>query len=285
MKYRFKLLLNFSLFCCLVLFKFGPAFANEMLDVYKIKNNLSDEDVVLEKGTVLNLLLLSDISSGKNKVIDPVEFKILNNNGLEIKASGLVSMLTKGGRFSDSGTVTLSTNKIFLDDGIEYPLIARSGEFKAAFPPHANTGTLNLARTITAFSITASPLTFGASLGAGFLISGLLSAYKNGVSDFFWGGLDGSGLSFLENMFRKQPDLNLNKGIVIPVVLSEDLKIPINIEKENISDHLNVNDEIAQHKLEQLLKWGDLTGALEYSVKTQQKTFYEKLISDISSNK
>ena len=180
-----------------------------------------------------------------------------------------------------SGILQISANKIILEDGQEVYISAISPEINAAHPPHANTGSLAFARTISSFSIAASPATFGASLGVGFLIGGLLSVCQNGIKDFIWGGFDGAGLSFVEGMLRKQPDVYLSKGTQLPFVLTQDMKISMGIEKEKINEE-NISKEEAKNKISQLLEWGDLTGALEYSIKTNQKEIYDELMNRIS---
>lgn len=188
---------------------------------------------------------------------------------------------TKPGRFSRKSSLKFLTNKLVLDDGQEVFVNAESPLFEAVHPPHADINSLLLARTITNLSLASSPATLGTSLGISFLVSGLLSAYQNGIKDFFWGGINGSGLSFLENMFRKQPDIFLEKGAIIPFILKEDLKVSKGIQKEK-TEFLNVSKEQAKNEIEKLLKWGNLAGAVEYAHKAGQVEIYNELMKKIS---
>lgn len=252
------------------------------LDIYNIDLNSINNFNTIKKGTPLDFVLLNDTTSEKKQNKGPVNFKIYNNDNLNLKASGFITMSSDSKRFSMSGSLEFSLNKIVLDDGLGIYISADSPLFQSSYPPHANTNSLGLAKAITSLAIASSPATFGASLGISFLASGLLSAYQNGISDFFWAGLDGSGFSFLERIFRKQPELFLPQGILIPFKLREDLKISQGIQKEKM-EYINLNKTEAENKIEQLFKWGDLAGALELAVKTGNKEIYENIIRKISS--
>ncbi|OGI08905.1 MAG: hypothetical protein A3I68_03445 [Candidatus Melainabacteria bacterium RIFCSPLOWO2_02_FULL_35_15] len=252
------------------------------LDIYKVDPSLLDSYEVIEKGTTFNLVLKNNIYTGDYKKDNDVLFDAPAEYGKEFKVSGSITMLSPGSRFSKPSSVGFLANKLYLDDGQEINLSAYSPVFTGVHPPHANTDSIGLARAITSLSIAGSPVTFGASLGISFLASGLLSAYQNGFHDFFWGGLDGTGLSFIERIFRKQPELSLNSGSLIPFTLSEDLKISKGIRVEKL-EKINLSNEEALKKIEQLLKWGDLAGALELSIKTGQKEKYEEIMRKISS--
>lgn len=254
----------------------------ENLNVYKIEPSLLDEYDVIEKGTTFELSLLNDVHTRESKKDSNVVFEVPLKDGNGLKVSGIISMLSSGGRFSKSSSLGFSTSKLYLDDGQEVNFPAYSPAFIGIHAPHANTSAIGLAGTITRLSIAGGPLTFGASLGISFLASGLLSAYQNGVHDFFWGGLDGTGLSFVERIFRKQPELYLSAESLIPFTLNEDLKISKGIQKEKL-ERVYISNEEALKKIEQLLKWGDLAGALELSVKTGQKEKYEEIMRKISS--
>ena len=252
------------------------------LNVYKIVPSLLDSYEVIEKGTTFNLVLLNDVYTKENKQNNEVAFEAPVKDGSGFKIKGLITMLSQGNRFSKSSSVGFSTSKLYLNDGQEINLSAYSPVFIGVHPPHANTGSIGLARMITSLAITGSPLTFGASLGIGFLASGLLSAHQNGFHDFFWGGLDGTGISFIEKIFRKQPELSLTSETLIPFTLSDDLKISKGIQKEK-QERINLSNDEALQKIEQLLKWGDLAGALELSIKTGQKEKYKEIMKKISS--
>lgn len=264
-----------KILCLLILLSFFYLGALADVDVYKINLQKLDNYYVIEKGNVLGLSLLDYVSTDSVKPGSKVDF-----NSDELKASGIIARSSTGGRFSMSGILQISANKIILEDGQEIYISAISPHINAVHPPHANTNTFALARAIASLSIAASPITFGASLGIGFLVDGLLSAYKNGIKDFFWGGFNGAGLSFVEDMLRKQPDVYLSKGSYLPFVLINDVEIPSWIQKEKINKE-TVSKEDAMVKIKQLLEWGDLTGALEYSIKTNQKDVYDELIHEI----
>ena len=254
----------------------------EELNVYKVAPSLLDSYEVIEKGTTFNLVLLNDVYTKENKQNNEVAFEAPVKDGSGFKIKGLITMLSQGNRFSKSSSVGFSTSKLYLNDGQEINLSAYSPVFIGVHPPHANTGSIGLARMITSLAITGSPLTFGASLGIGFLASGLLSAHQNGFHDFFWGGLDGTGISFIEKIFRKQPELSLTSETLIPFTLSDDLKISKGVKKEK-QERINLSNDEALKKIEQLLKWGDLAGALELSIKTGQREKFEELMRKISS--
>ena len=276
-------------FVCLLLFIIGinlKSYAqvnNEFeLNIYKVDPNLVNDFDVIEKGNTFNLILKDDISTLKTENNKPVEFngKDGNNN---FKVTGFITKSTKGGRFSRSGTLGFSTNKLILDSGQDLSFSATSPILQSINPPHANNNELGLLRTISALSLTASPLTLGTSLGISFLASGLLSVYQNGIHDFIWGGLNGSGFSFIESILRKQPDLFLSQGQAIPFTLKEDLKINKGIQKEPFVP-LSLSKEKALKRIDTLLKWGDLSGALEIAAKTGQKEKYHEIIKKVSES-
>ena len=252
------------------------------IDIYKIDINSVDNYDVIEKGTNLNAVLENNLSSQSNSINNSISLQIPNESGEYIYADGLISMSSEGKRFSKYSTLQLSTNKAYLNDGREIYLSSTSPILKGIHPPHINPSSLALANTISSLSLITSPATFGASLGISFLISGLLSARQNGISDFIWGGFSGSGLSFVEQMLRKQPDIYLPSGTEITLTLNEDCKISKGIQKEKLEAVSLPKDE-AISKIKQLVEWGDLAGALEYSLKTNQKEIYEEIMRKISS--
>ena len=263
---------------------FASNYEPEDIDIYLVQPALLDTYDVVEKGTTFHLALKNEIytSDYKYKKDTDILFNAPIADGSEIKVATSVTRLSHGSRFSKPSSVTFSANKLYLDDGQGINISAYSPVFIGAHPPHANTSSIGLARAITSLAIAGGPLTFGTSLGISFLVSGLLSAYQNGPHDFFWGGLDGTGLSFLERIFRKQPELYLGSGSLIPFTLEYDLKISKGIQKEKLERIYLSNDE-ALKKIDQLLKWGDLAGALELSIKTDQKEKYEEIMRKISS--
>ncbi len=252
------------------------------IDIYKIDINSVENFDIIKKGTNLNAVLESDISSQNNSINNSINLQIPNENNESIYANGLISMSSEGKRFSGYSTLQLSTNKAYLNDGTEIYLSSTSPVFKGINPPHVNSSSLALANTIASLSIITSPATFGASLGISFLINGLLSARQNGISDFIWGGFSGSGLSFVEQMLRKQPNIYLPSGTEITFTLNDDCKISKGFKKEKI-EILTVSNEDAAKKIQQLIQWGDLSGALEYSIKTNQKETYDEIMRKISS--
>lgn len=252
------------------------------LNVYKIDPSLLNSFDVVKKGTTFKLMLLNDVYAKENKKNRNIIFETLMEDDRGFKVSGLINMLSQNGRLSKSSSVGFSTNRLYLDDGQEINLSASSPVFTGTHPPHANTSAIGLAQTITRLSIAGGPITLGASFGISFLASGLLSAYKNGIRDFFWGGLDGTGLGFIEKILRKQPELSFGSESLIPFTLSEDLKISRGIQGEKL-EKINLSNTEALEKIQQLLRRGDLTGALELSIKTGQKEKYEEIIRKISS--
>ena len=252
------------------------------LNIYIVNPELLETYDVIKKGTSFTVLLSDDFLGRNKNQSEDIHFKSYSDDSSPFDIECSLSKLSKGGRFSNSGSVQFSTNKLDLNDGREVYFSANSPLFNEVHPSHASGNSIGLARFITGLSLTASPVTLGASLGAGFLIGGLFSAYKNGPGDFLWGGLDGSGLSFVERIFRKQPDVFLPAGSPVPFILSEDLKISQGIQKEK-TEKIYLSNEEALKKIEQLLKWGDLAGALEMSIKTGQKEKYEELMKKISS--
>lgn len=263
---------------------FANANENEISDfnIYRIQPDLLDSYDVIEKGTTFNVILQNNVYSNESEKNNKVLFKIVDEEDLDLKISGSVSKVSKPGRMSKSGSLGFSADKLYLDDGREVSLSANSSRFNAIHPPHANSNLIGLARTITSLSLAGGPATFGASLGIGFLASGALSAHQNGIMDFFWGGFDGIGLSFVEKIFRKQPELYLNTGSLIPFTLGDDLKVSKGIYKQKL-EKIFISDEKALEKIQKLLQWGDLAGALELSIKTGQKEKYEEIMRKISS--
>lgn len=277
---------------CLILFlffflstnlTFASGIRNSLpeLSIYEVDLSQLEDYKKIEKDSTLGFVLLNDVSTKKNEKEEIVNFKIFNNETINGEASGFLSTITPPARFSMTCSLQLTANKFYLEDGQEINFSANSPSFTAVHPPHADSGALTLARTITNLAIGTSPATFGISLGVSFLVNGLLSAKQNGIGDFFWGGLDGTGLSFLENLFRKQPHLFLEEGTFIPFTLKEDLKISKGIQKEK-TEHLNIAEEEALTKIKNLLEWGDLSGAIEYAFKTRQHEIYNKLLEIIS---
>lgn len=263
-----------------------PTFANldstEELKIYKIDKRLYGKGKVLKRGTDLELVLLNDISSSHGNVFNKVGFYLPIGNMQALKVSGSVSDINHGARFSMNGSIGFSTNSLRLDDGLEVPFSARSLKYKAYHPPHVKNNQLQLARRVATLAAGSSPLTLGIGLGASFVINGLLSAHANGPGDFFWGGFSGIGLSVPEQLLRRQPDVNIASGTSVPFKLTNDLKIDKGIRKEKL-EKLDISDEEARAKIDQLLEWGDLSGALELSVKTGQKDYYNELLEKISS--
>ncbi len=278
-KYKFVYLL-LLLLCCQTFLTYKVFAQTENLEIYRIKPSLLNDYYILKKGTSLNLVLLNNVSTKDMLTNNQINFDVPNADSLNIMAEGNIVKLSQGRRLSMLGSIGLSASKIVLEDGQELNISASSPLFTQQHPPHAYSSSLALARTITSLSLAASPATLGASLGVSFLVNGLLSACKNGPSDFFWGGFNGIGLSFIEDILRKQPDVYLDKGITVPFVLREDLKISKGINKEKV-EPLNITQEEAAHRIQNLIKWGDLTGALELSLKTNQMEIYNKLIKKI----
>jgi hypothetical protein len=260
-----------------VLSKVEAKSSKPSLDIYRVNYDSINSFSTFEKGSKIDVTLEDDISTISKKVLDPVDFVIFGNDDLALMAKGFVSVKKEPGRLKKGGSLQLTTSKLYLADGREISFPASSFLLTSAHPQHANTDTASVARYITLLSTGVSPLTFGAGLGVSFLVSGLLSALQNGPSDFFWGGLDGSGLSFLEHVFRKQPELYLNKGMQIPFVLNEEVKINNGLHKEAI-EHVSMPNDEAINKIQTLLKWGNLTGALELSIKTGQEEVYRELL-------
>ena len=247
------------------------------LDIYHIEPSLAESFDVIERDTDLSLVLLDDVSTRGVLNSNQVNFKVDLNDNSNIKASGYLTSLKPGSRLSMLSEVRLSTNKLYLSDGQEVDFISSSPLFQASHPSHANSSLLGF---ITRLATASSPLTLGAGLGVGFLVNGLLSARKNGYSDFIWGGLNGSGLSFLERIFRKQPDVFLEKGTIIPFTLKEDLKISKGVTKE-MDENIKLSEEGSMKRIQRLLEWGDLAGALELSAKSEQKETYNNLMKKL----
>ena len=267
----------------ILLLLFAPILVKgENIDVYKIDLSKLEKYDVIKKGTEFDSTLNTDIFTKTNKKNNSVSFKVSAYEDRDLDAYGIVSKSSTGKRFQRQSSLELALNMIVLEDGREVNISASTPIFSSINQPHADSSTAGIARAISTVALGTSPLTFGAGLGVSFLISGFLSARQNGISDFLWGGLDGSGLSFVEHIFRKQPDVNLALGTTIPFILNEDLKISKGIKKEQLKE-ISTSKEEAIAKIKKLIEWGDLSGALEYSIKTGQKDFYEDLIKKISS--
>ena len=250
------------------------------LNIYHIDLSSINKFDVIQKGTPLELLLLNDISTNKKNDGAKINLKSTGEEG--IKATATLTRSNPGKRFSRLSSIELATDKLFLENGQEIPFFSKSPEYSIINPPHTSSQTLGLAQTITNLSLASSPLTFGAGLGVSFLVNGILSAHQNGLGDFIWGGLNGTGLSIVEKLFRRQPDLHLPSGTIIPFTLSEDLKINQGVYKEK-NEIVNISNDEALKRIQDLIKWGDLSGALELSVKTGQKEIYEEILKKISS--
>ncbi|GEM_PF-2172263 len=249
--------------------------------IYEVNTKSLEKSDVYKKGTDFELVLLDDINTKSNENGNIVNFYLLNEKEKPLKATGYISKQSSPMRLSMLASVELATNKIYLENGDSLNFPAVSHELSAVHPSHADTRLLGLGRLITGLSVASSPFTLGTSLGVSFLVSGLLSAHKNGISDFFWGGLDGVGLSSVENLLRKQPDVYLTKGTTIPFTLNEDLKINKGIQKQK-NEIINIANEEATAKIQELINSGDITGALEMSYKTNQLEKYNEILSKIS---
>ena len=252
------------------------------LNIYKINPDLVDKHDVIKKGTMFSLILNENISTSSNSTKNDSKFLLQNQKNTFQKIDGAIVKSKSGKRLSQMSSLQFSLSKFYLPNGQEIYISANSPIFSSIHKPHANTNSIGLARTIANLSLAASPATFGISLGISFLASGLLSAYHNGVSDFIWGGFDGVGFPVAENLFRKQPDIYLPAGTAVPFTLTQDTKISKGINKEDV-EPINLTDNEAQNKINQLLKWGDLSGALEMSLKTGQEETYNEIITQISS--
>lgn len=254
--------------------------SNTKLNVYRINPKLLNEFDVIKKGTTVDLVLHESISTEQDKINKQVHFQFPNNVE-NATLDGIISMSTSPRRLSKNSTLSISTSKLYLSDGSEIYFPASSPVYTSVHPPHVSSNALDLARTVTTLSLAASPATFGASLGISFLVNGLLSAKQNGLSDFVWGGLNGIGLSNTENILRKQPETFLPEGEIIPFTITDDIKINKGIKKEETSP-INISSKDALKKIEQLIKWGDLAGALEYSLRTNQKEKYDEILKKLS---
>lgn len=270
-------------FISLLLVIYNTSMANASdISIYNINKDLLNNFELVKKDAILNAVLLKDISTATLKPLEKISFRIQLPNGKNLLAEGFVTVVRHGGRFTHESYFQFTASKIIVEDGQELFFSAYSPTFSATHPSHLSGDTLALARTITSISVAGGPLTLGTSLGISFALGGFLSAYKNGITDFIWGGLEGAGLSFVEKMLRKQPDVNLTAGTAVPLFLKEDLKMPIGIKKEKIVN-ITIDKDQALNKIKQLLEWGDLTGAIEYSIKANQKEVYEELFKKISS--
>ncbi len=258
--------------------------ANEIsdLDVYRVQPDLLESYDVIKKGTTINVALKSDVSSNESEQGSKVLFNVVDKETPNLLITGSVSKVSESGRASRAGALEFLTDKLYLNDGREISLSASSPNFKSAYPPHVNSDLASTVRSVTALTTASGPLTLGIGYGAGFLASGLLSAYQNGIKDFFWGGFDGIGLSFIERAFRKQPELTIGEGSLIPLTLNKDLKISKGVHKEKLEME-SLHEEEAVKKIDKLLEWGDLTGALELSIKTGHREKYEEIMRKISS--
>lgn len=258
--------------------------ANEIADlnIYRIQPDLLETYDVIKKGTTINVTLQSNVFSNKSEQGTNVLFNVVDDNEPNLRVTGSVSKIVESGRASMAGVLEFLTDKLYLSDGRVVPLSASSPNFKSSYPPHANSNLAGTAKAITTLTAASGPVTLGIGYGAGFLASGLLSAHQNGIKDFFWGGFDGIGFSFVEKVFRKQPELTIGKGSQIPLTLNKDLKISKGVHKEKLEIKPLHEDE-AIKKIDKLLEWGDLTGALELSIKTGHREKYEEIMKKISS--
>lgn len=254
----------------------------EDLDVYNVNLNKIDSYRIIEKDNVLDLVLENNLSTKTNKSKDNISYLLPLSDGKSLRVYGEVGNVSAGKRFSKNGSIRLTANKLILEDGTEVNLSSVSPTYRAYHSPHASDAGLQLARKITTLALGSSPFTFGTSLGAAFLIGGTLSAKQNGIQDFVWGGFDSSGLSFVEKTLRKQPDLAIQEGANIPFRIIDDIKINEGIKKEKV-ESINLDESEARERIEQLIKWGDLSGALEISIKTGQEEYYEKIMQEISA--
>jgi hypothetical protein len=254
----------------------------EEIPVYHIDPfSLENYDTV-KKGTQFDVSLKNNVSTNENENTNGISFIIPAFENTDLKGHGLITMCNSGKRLSRHSNLELAVNMLTLPDGQEVNVSSSSLSYSSLNPPHVSSKAAALARTVSSFALASSPATLGIGLGASFLINGLLSAKQNGAGDFVWGGLSGSGFSFAEKLLRKQPDVKLEAGTTVPMVLTEDLKVSKGIKKENMEE-VNVSKEEAIARIEKLIQWGDLTGALEYSIKSGQKEVYDELISKISS--
>lgn len=280
MKSNFKIqvLISLMLVCQVYTYAIAQTNSNPDLNIYTVDLATLNQFDEIKAGETFNLELLNNVSTINNNP-EQLQFKSIDKN---INAFGFINKSTKANRFSMFGSLGFSTEKLILEDGQEIDLSSSSPTFIGIHQPHANTNELNIARYINSLSIATSPLTLGTSIGISFLANGLFSAYQNGLHDFIWGGLSGSGFPIIEKVFRKQPDLFIEKGQVIPFTLKEDIKVNKGIKKEKV-EYLFSTKEDANKQIKQLLQWGDLSGALELSVKTGQKEQYEEIYKQISS--
>ena len=275
---RFLINIVISIF---ILTATNTVYASQEFNVYEVNTKSLGKSDVYKKGTDFELVLLDDINTKSNENGNIVNFYLLNEKEKPLKATGYISKQSSPMRLSMLASVELATNKIYLENGDSVNFPAVSHELSAVHPSHADTRFLGLARFITGLSVASSPFTVGTSLGVSFLVNGLLSAHKNGISDFFWGGLDGVGLSSVENLLRRQPDVYLTRGTTIPFTLNEDLKINRGIQKQK-NEIINIANEEATAKIQELIDRGDITGALEMSYKTNQLEKYNAILSKIS---
>lgn len=267
--------------CFFILYSdFHWAFAREdKLNMYTVNLSEISKYDVLSQGTVIEAVLLEDIT--REDYMKKVNFKIPmgDEDGLLLK--GFVIQAQPGGRFSEHGTVQFSTSEVVLESGNNIEINAISPSFEAYHSPHIDSNLVSIANTVTNLSLTASPVTLGISIGASFLVNGILSAKQNGISDFIWGGLNGSGLSIVEKLLRKQPDGYIAKGEIVPFILKEDLKVSRGYLKEELTE-TSVDNSYAKQRIKQLIEWGDLAGALEFSIRAGQEKIYEEIISKIA---
>lgn len=272
----------YKLIIILIFFIFTPHIAmTEELNVYKVNFNKTDEYKVIKKGSVFPMIVSGTISSKDSETNENVKFKIPLQER-SIKVSGTVSKSVTGGRLSKNGQLSLSSNKLILEDGREINFPASSIKFTACHPPHASNGPERLGRLITRLAAGSSPATFGIGLGASFLIGGLLSARLNGPQDFIWGGFDGAGFPIVEKLLRKQPDVSFPDGAVVTFTTANDIKINQGIKKEQIIK-VDLSHDQAKEKIDQLLKWNDLAGAIELAKKTGEDEIYNELVQKVAT--
>lgn len=269
----------------LLVFSFIPNHLDckaEEISIYHINPFSLEKYDTVKKGTVFDASIKHSISTNGNQNTEKIDFSVPAFEDSELNGNGIVTMCNSGKRLSKHSTLELALNMLTLPDGQEVNISSSSLTYSSLNPPHVSSKAASIARTVSTLALASSPATLGIGLGASFLINGLLSAKENGTGDFVWGGLSGTGLPIVEQLLRKQPDVRLEEGTIVPMVLTEDLKVSKGIKKENMEE-VQTSKEEAIAKIERLIKWGDLTGALEYSIKSGQKEAYDELISKISS--
>ncbi len=273
---------KFKLFSFLLLLNVSDlsSYANSDISLYKVNLAKINNFRTVKAGQKLNLVLQNDISTKNSSLGDTTKLILNNGDGRTFQVDGSITKVAPGGILSMNGNINISASKIYLDNGEEANLEARSFSLTAHHPPHAQNSYSGLARNASRFALGASPATLGGSLAVGFLLNGYQSAKANGPQDFAWGGFSGSGLGILETLFRKQPDINLHSNAEIPFVLTNDLKINQGIKKEKIKS-INIDAFSAKEKIAVLEKRGDLTAALELAIQSSQTDEYNRLMDRI----